>query len=141
MSSARNTLQQFERERIKSHPAAKLLWGAVHALYVHLETGAYETEVANALIALRKGGFTGYARMFDALPLPSQAGTSPFGSLTKMEMAILRALALGNSSKGIGLEMERSALTIDTHVKAIVRKLGCKGRREAVTLAREHGIL
>jgi ATP/maltotriose-dependent transcriptional regulator MalT len=140
-ASANAMLRRFESEHVKYPPLVKSLLGAIRALYVHLETGVGGAEVALALDALRQSGYGGYARLFEALPLPTQANATPFGLLTKTELIILRALADGNSSKGIGEELKRSALTVDSHVKAIVRKLQCKGRREAVTLARQYGIV
>jgi ATP/maltotriose-dependent transcriptional regulator MalT len=140
-SSANNTLQQCEWELGKCRPSARALYKAVRALYVHLETGAGELEISKAFEALNQAGLGGFVRLLNALPLPTQAKASSFSLLTKTELAILKALANGNSSKEIGVDMERSALTVDTHVKSIIRKLGCKGRREAVSLARQQGIV
>jgi ATP/maltotriose-dependent transcriptional regulator MalT len=140
-ASANAILRRFESEHLKYHPLIKGLLGGVRALYVHLETGVGEADVTRSLEVLQGSGYGGYARLFASLPFPAQAKLSPFGLLTKTELVILRALADGNSSKGIGQEMERSSLTIDSHVKSIVRKLQCKGRREAVSLARRHGIV
>jgi ATP/maltotriose-dependent transcriptional regulator MalT len=141
-SSANNMLSQFERGKSKKlPPLIGLLLNVVRTIYVHLETGAEHDKMAQVLNELRHAGYTGYARLFDVLPVPNRSEASPFCALTKTELLILRALANGSSSRGIGEEMKRSALTIDTHVKSIVRKLGCKGRREAVSLARRHGII
>jgi ATP/maltotriose-dependent transcriptional regulator MalT len=140
-ASSNRLLQQQEREIFKAPPAVKALTSAVRATYVHLETGEGHAEMARALEQLRRSNLGGYARLFEVLPLPTQAEASSFGSLTKTELIVLKAMAHGDSSRSIGEELERSALTIDTHVKSIVKKLGCKGRREAVALARQHGII
>jgi len=139
--SANKLLQQLEREKFKAPASITALTNAVRALYVHLETGAGHVEMTDALERLRRTHMGGYARLFELLPLPEQTATSAFGALTKTELIVLKAMAHGESSRSIGEGLKRSALTIDTHVKAIVKKLGCKGRREAVSLARQHGII
>jgi DNA-binding NarL/FixJ family response regulator len=55
-------------------------------------------------------------------------------------LQVLRLLARGGTSRTVAAELSRSPLTIDSHVKAIVKKIGCRGRLEAVALARERGI-
>ena len=83
----------------------------------------------------------GYGRLLEQLPLPAAASSPRFGSLTRTEVRVLRLLAVGGSSKSIGAELGRSPQTIDSHIKAVIRKLGCSGRQEAVGLARQHGII
>jgi DNA-binding CsgD family transcriptional regulator len=43
--------------------------------------------------------------------------------------------------KAIALGLNRSPDTVETHIRAILRKLGCKSRNEAVALARDRGIV
>lgn len=66
---------------------------------------------------------------------------APAGTLTKRELGVLRLLQGGLSVGTIAREMERSPNTVKTHIKASYRKLGVSTRHEAVTRARELGLL
>lgn len=74
-----------------------------------------------------------------------QAGrTPPMGRLglrrlTPREGEILRALAAGDQIPEIADRLQISALTVQSHVKNILAKLGVHSRLEAVTLAWRHG--
>ncbi|HEX6443533.1 MAG TPA: LuxR C-terminal-related transcriptional regulator [Streptosporangiales bacterium] len=69
-------------------------------------------------------------------------GTSPSPEeLTDREHAVLRFLATGMSTAEIAGELCVSVNTVKTHLAAIYRKLGARGRREAVLRAREYEIL
>jgi DNA-binding NarL/FixJ family response regulator len=61
--------------------------------------------------------------------------------LTKTELAVLQALAEGRGPKDIALESGRSVYTIQAHIQNIIKKLGCSGRNEALTMARKRGLL
>jgi two-component system nitrate/nitrite response regulator NarL len=56
-------------------------------------------------------------------------------------LTVLRALARGETSKEIARDLCCSPLTIDSHVRSILRKLACESRQKAVFLARERGLL
>ena len=137
--SADSALQQLECEELDANPVTATLACAVRATYGHLVRRATMDE---ALERLRRADLGGYARLFEALVAARKTeALSPFANLTKAELAVLRALARGETSKEIARGLRRSSLTIDSHVRAIVRKLGCEGRQKAVFLARERGIL
>jgi two-component system, NarL family, nitrate/nitrite response regulator NarL len=59
--------------------------------------------------------------------------------LTPREAEILRALAAGDSIRDIGSALGITVLTVQSHVKNILAKLGVHSRLEAVTLAWRHG--
>jgi two-component system nitrate/nitrite response regulator NarL len=67
------------------------------------------------------------------------SGESSLHSLTARETEILRALAAGDSIAEIAEALGISALTVQSHVKNILAKLGVHSRLEAVTLAWRHG--
>lgn len=69
----------------------------------------------------------------------SGAGGILFGRLTPRETEILRALAAGDPIPDIALRLGITALTVQSHVKNILAKLGVHSRIEAVTLAWRHG--
>jgi two-component system nitrate/nitrite response regulator NarL len=59
--------------------------------------------------------------------------------LTPRESEILRALAAGDQIPEIAEHLGITALTVQSHVKNILAKLGVHSRLEAVTLAWRHG--
>jgi ATP/maltotriose-dependent transcriptional regulator MalT len=140
-STAHNLLREAELS-VPRYPAPlKALVRAARAVYIHVETGAGHTDMVSALADLRQSNYGGYARLLESLPLPSSASSPRFAALTKTELRILQSLASGETSRRIAEELGRSSLTIDSHVKSIIRKLACSGRREAIALARNHGIV
>ena len=61
--------------------------------------------------------------------------------LTERELAVLRLLATQLSNREIGRQLYVSINTVRTHIQAVYRKLGVAARAEAVTQARELGLL
>ena len=61
--------------------------------------------------------------------------------LTERELAVLRLLPTKLSTREIGRELYVSPNTVRSHVQAIYRKLGVSSRAEAVTQARQLGLL
>lgn len=62
-------------------------------------------------------------------------------TLTRRELDVLRAIATGKSNQEIGNELFLSENTVKYHVHSILDKLQLKGRREAATYAKEHGLI
>lgn len=118
----------------KALPRARAFAHAVRVLHrIHLgqaERGALEPELAQ----LRQVEFGGIARLLAALPTSESRGEG-YAQLTPAEREILQLLAVGASTKDIAARTARSPHTVDTHIRAICRKLNCSGRREAVALA------
>jgi len=69
----------------------------------------------------------------------ASAGRLALHRLTPREAEILRALAVGDAIPDIAEALGISALTVQSHVKNILAKLGVHSRLEAVTLAWRHG--
>jgi LuxR family maltose regulon positive regulatory protein len=61
--------------------------------------------------------------------------------LTERELAVLRLLPTPLSTREIGRELYVSANTVRSHVQAIYRKLEVASRAEAVTQARQLGLV
>ncbi|HET7234913.1 MAG TPA: response regulator transcription factor [Actinomycetota bacterium] len=61
-------------------------------------------------------------------------------SLTPREVEVLGALALGSTPGDIASQLGISSMTVQSHVKNILAKLGVHTRIEAVTLAWRHGL-
>lgn len=71
--------------------------------------------------------------------------TAPTGGrllkrLTPRETEILQAIAAGDSTSQVAENLGISALTVQSHVKSILAKLGVHSKIEAVTLAWRHGL-
>ena len=140
-TTAHNMIAAVERDLSKTNDSIRALSRAVRALYVRVETAAEYDDLLSSLQRLHASRMGGYAKLIEALPLTARPSTNTFSSLTPMELRVLASIAHGATSREIAKEMGRSSLTIDSHVKSIVRKLGCSGRRAAVAIARENGIV
>jgi len=71
----------------------------------------------------------------------SGARSVAIDELTAREQAVLLLLPSGLSAREMGGELGISRDTIKTHTKSIYRKLGASSRRDAVSRARELGLL
>jgi LuxR family maltose regulon positive regulatory protein len=140
-SSANNVLRELEAGSSRLSQPLRSLVMVARSVYVHAETGGAHAELAARLADLGRLGLAGYARLVNALPLPAQASSPRFSALTKMELRVLQSLSAGETSRSIGEKFGRSSQTVDSHVKSIIKKLGCSGRREAVALARAQGVV
>lgn len=118
----------------KRWPRARAFAQAVRTLHrvrlAQADPAAYHAE----LDRLQTVHFGGIARMLAALP-SADTQTEGYSQLTPAEREILQLLAAGASTKDIAARTARSPYTVDTHIRAICRKLQCSGRREAVALA------
>ena len=61
--------------------------------------------------------------------------------LSKRERQVLEYLANGKSNKEIGANLYVSELTVKGHVRAILEKLGAKGRSQAIAIGLERGLI
>jgi DNA-binding NarL/FixJ family response regulator len=73
--------------------------------------------------------------------LGSQDGTNIANAFTKRELEVLRSVATGGTTREIGAKLQMADRTVEFHITNILRKLGAKGRLEAVMIAKERGIL
>lgn len=76
----------------------------------------------------------------------AQGSLAPYDSsdreqLTNREQAILLQLAQGKSNKEVGLALDISVRTVETHRKNIKRKLGISSTAGLTRYAMEHGVL
>lgn len=69
------------------------------------------------------------------------AAQQPLPDLTERELEILRLVAGGASNRAIGAELFISEATVKTHLARAFAKLGVNSRTEAVSLARDRGLL
>ena len=83
------------------------------------------------------------SQLVDRLTAPSLAdgtGARAVGRLTPREREILRMLAAGASTADLAEAFGISPLTVQSHVKNILAKLGVHSKVEAVRLAWRHGL-
>jgi DNA-binding NarL/FixJ family response regulator len=69
------------------------------------------------------------------------AGHATDSGLTPREIDVLRLVAAGNANKEIGARLSLTEVTIKSHVKNILAKLGASDRTHAVTIALKRGII
>lgn len=60
---------------------------------------------------------------------------------TRRELEVLQALSNGGTTRELAIVLDMSERTVEFHITHILKKLGAKGRMEAVRKARERGIL
>ena len=70
----------------------------------------------------------------------ADSGQAALERLTPRETEILSALASGHTAGEIAASLGISALTVQSHMKSILAKLGVHSKIEAVTLAWRHGL-
>lgn len=63
-----------------------------------------------------------------------RTAADPFGALTDRERSVARLLADGLSYKEVAAQLGISPHTVNTHVKAILRKLKISGSRRLASL-------
>ncbi|HUB81661.1 MAG TPA: response regulator transcription factor [Bryobacteraceae bacterium] len=63
------------------------------------------------------------------------------GALTPREIEVLRLVAAGNANKEIGAQLSLTEVTVKSHVKNVLAKLGANDRTHAVTIALKRGII
>jgi DNA-binding NarL/FixJ family response regulator len=114
--------------------ASGVLAGSVDA--VHLVAAI--RRAAAGEIVLPEHHLTALVHRLDAGRARTTA--SAIDRLTNREREILRSLAGGRSPAEIGADLGISALTVQTHVKSILAKLGAHSKIEAITLAWRHGL-
>jgi DNA-binding CsgD family transcriptional regulator len=76
----------------------------------------------------------GHVRFLQASFTPQSAG-----NLTQTELEIFRALRGGGSTMEIAQRLGRSPRTVDWHIDAVCRKIGCSGRAAALAFAVDQG--
>lgn len=74
---------------------------------------------------------------------PNQAidDTAPVNALSARELQVLKLLAQGATTESIAATLVIGIPTVRNHIQRILHKLGVHSRLEAVTRAREHGLL
>lgn len=107
--------------------------------YVLKQVGNYS--LVSALETLRRGDIPepmpGQTNQRGAKPAKAEAG---FERLTHRELEILRELAQGKSNQEIADSLSLAEKTVRNYVSAVLTKLNCSNRIEAITYALRHGL-
>jgi ATP/maltotriose-dependent transcriptional regulator MalT len=107
------------------------------------QDGAVTTDAARKSRAefseFQSGDFAGW-RMALASAMRHSIGLAS-NPLTKAEQQVARLVAQGNTSREVAKILDRSVLTVDTHVRSIISKLGAESRRDAIRRARDRGLI
>lgn len=65
----------------------------------------------------------------------------PWERLTAREIEVLSYLARGKTGKDIALELNIAPLTVRTHIRNLMTKVGAHSRLEAVSFGLKHGLI
>jgi DNA-binding CsgD family transcriptional regulator len=98
----------------------------------------------SALRQMRLAGIAGIARFLEIIADGQCTRTvepEDAEALTPVELHVLRAMSQGLGNQAIADNQQRTVNTVRTHVSAILRKLGCASRGEAVAAARRQGLV
>jgi LuxR family maltose regulon positive regulatory protein len=137
---ARSAIADLRRAARRAGPRFGAMVEAIRALHARWLVDAKEDGLPDAIERLDEVDLGGFGRFLSALPLPD-TGRSRVGLLTDVEKRILRLVGSGSTTKEIAADLDRSAHTVDVHIRNICRKIGCSGRRQAVAFAIREGLL
>ena len=123
---------EFVREQERVLAQVVRLFASLSALTAGAST--------DAIALLRESGRAGLADVIGAA-LGARVDDVLPASLTSAEVAVLRALAAGQTPKQISVLTDRSYETIRYQMKSVYRKLGVSSQIEATAAARRFGIV
>jgi DNA-binding CsgD family transcriptional regulator len=109
-----------------------------------IRTHATETYVVLIALAFLGLGLWAGARLFRRPPpgpfAPNRQACATLG-VSDRELEVLTLLAAGRSNKEIANQLELSPNTVKTHVSKLFEKLEARRRTQAISRARELGII
>ncbi|HEV7606710.1 MAG TPA: response regulator transcription factor [Steroidobacteraceae bacterium] len=104
-------------------------------------TEAYVALVAAAFLGLGVWAGTRLFRKTPPAPFEPNVKAQQTLGVSERELEVLQLLAAGRSNKEIARELDVSPNTVKTHVAKLFGKLEARRRTEAISRARELGIL
>lgn len=105
----------------------------------YLLKGATAGEIAQAIRAVHAGGSYLASRVADTVL--TQVKSPRRSTLSARELAVLRLVADGMTSKKIARQLSITERTVKFHIDSILNKLGAETRAQAVAKAAERGLL
>ncbi len=127
-----------EISRLITEIATNELWDLRHAIE------DVSDRVRRGIEELSSIGYRDMSRTLTAVcvTLRDRAATArSIGELTVSEQAVLRMLAEGMLPKEIADQTTRSVNTVRVHIANAIGKLNCRGRSQAIEVARRRGII
>jgi ATP/maltotriose-dependent transcriptional regulator MalT len=142
MGRLTNAQRIAQRERTAEGPAIDAMKDVVLAVCRMAKNRSFTDDVLEALEQLKAVGHGGLSKTLERL-IEKWAASSNHAEtlLTRAEMEVLSELGQGRSPKEIATATGRSVYTVQAHIQNIIKKLGCSGRNEAMTVARKRGLL
>jgi LuxR family maltose regulon positive regulatory protein len=116
----------------------------MHALLTQLAAHRGQQPTAHGVTPRYLAALLRASRPVPAPPLPAPAAAAPpglAGPLTDREADVLRLIAAGKSNQRIAYELVVTLDTVKKHVSHVLGKLGATNRTEAVTRARQLGLI
>ena len=131
---------EFPEARIivlTTHPGDSLVSRALKAgARAYLLKGMLRKELSETIRAVHAG-----QKRISSEVAAEIAEHSTDNGLTPREIDVLRLVAAGNTNKEIGARLSLTEVTVKSHVKNILAKLGANDRTHAVTIALKRGII
>ncbi len=111
----------------------------------YLLKGEGSASIAHAITEVLEGSYPvspALARyLFELAGAPQDSSTEPAIDLSPRELELLKHLALGNSYAECAKQMGVALSTVQTHIRNMYRKLEVSSQMQAVSKARDIGIL
>jgi DNA-binding CsgD family transcriptional regulator len=137
-----NANRIMQRKAIAEGPAIEAMKDVFVSVCRMAKNRTFTDDAYEALQQLKAIGYGGLAktleRLLEKLATPETQVETP---LTRAEIEVLQELGNGRSPKEIATATGRSVYTIQAHIQNIIKKLGCSGRHEAMSVARKRGFL
>jgi ATP/maltotriose-dependent transcriptional regulator MalT len=131
----------LKRDPLSNRPGAVAMREAVGHLCRSASLGALIPDIAYWLGRMEQDGLGGFGRIVGWARKALDQSSATEVHLTETEVRIVQLLAAGLSRKQIATETGRSVLTVQTHIKHAIAKLGCKGQAELLGAAERLGLL
>jgi len=122
---------------LTTHPGDSLISRALKAgARAYLLKGMLRKELSETIRAVHAG-----QKRMSSEAAVKVAEHSMGNALTPREIDVLRLVAAGNANKEIGARLSLTEVTVKSHLKNILAKLGANDRTHAVTIALKRGII
>jgi ATP/maltotriose-dependent transcriptional regulator MalT len=133
---------RIARDPACASPGAASAQQFLNTLCGALRNPSLASELPGVLAKMRASDYGGLARTLEHIvATESRLNVSREVQLTQAESDVLHWLSDGLSPKEIACNTNRSVYTIQSHIQNAIRKLGCSGRTEALSVARKKGLL
>jgi DNA-binding NarL/FixJ family response regulator len=131
------TLMDLQMPDMKTHPGDVQVSRALKAgARAYLMKGELRKELLETIRAVHAG-----QKRLSPEIAAEIAEHATDGALTPREIDVLRLVAAGNANKEIGVRLSLTEVTVKSHVRNVLAKLGANDRTHAVTIALKRGII